>query len=308
MICIYHSRDLDGYTSGAIVKRKYPEAKLIGYDYGEPFPFDKIGNGEDVIMIDVSLKMPEMRKLGEQTGGKLIYIDHHKSAISDFEKECLTGKFVKSDYVDGISIYRTPEMCAVLKDGIAACEVGWKYLFPGEALPKSVELLGEYDTWRNGDKQKWENEILPFQFGMRVKCNSPETFPVCLFDTLADVEPIYKITDDGRTVLAYQAMISETNCKKSAFEHEFKGLRAICMNVGGINSDAFKSIYDPEKHDIVMPFYFTGKHWSFSLYSSKPEIDVSVIAKSMGGGGHFSAAGFESKDIYTVFPFMKKLK
>ena len=149
---------------------------------------------------------------------------------------------------------------------------------------------------------------MPFQFGMRVKCNSPETFPIGLFDTLADVEAIYKVTEAGRTVLAYQAMISETNCKKAAFEFEFKGLRAICLNGGGFNSDVFKSVYDPAKHDIMMPFQFTGKFWTFSMYAIKPEIDASAIAKSMGGGGHKSACGFEVKDIYTVFPFMKNLK
>ncbi len=40
MIGIYHSADLDGFTSGAIIKRKYPNAKMIGYDYGNPFAMD----------------------------------------------------------------------------------------------------------------------------------------------------------------------------------------------------------------------------------------------------------------------------
>lgn len=31
MIGLYHSEDLDGFTSGAIIKLKYPEAKMIGY-------------------------------------------------------------------------------------------------------------------------------------------------------------------------------------------------------------------------------------------------------------------------------------
>lgn len=33
MICIHHNKDMDGYTSGAVVKHRYPEAKLIGWDY-----------------------------------------------------------------------------------------------------------------------------------------------------------------------------------------------------------------------------------------------------------------------------------
>jgi hypothetical protein len=60
MIGICHSRDLDGYTSGAILKLKYPEIKLIGYDYGQPIPWDQIPVGEAVIMADVSLPMSDM--------------------------------------------------------------------------------------------------------------------------------------------------------------------------------------------------------------------------------------------------------
>jgi nanoRNase/pAp phosphatase (c-di-AMP/oligoRNAs hydrolase) len=32
--------------------------------------------------------------------------------------------------------------------------------------------------------------------------------------------------------------------------------------------------------------------WKVSLYSTKPEIDCGAIAKTFGGGGHYSAAGF----------------
>jgi oligoribonuclease NrnB/cAMP/cGMP phosphodiesterase (DHH superfamily) len=53
MIGVYHNRDLDGFTSGAIIKLKYPDAKMIGYDYGQPF--EQEVTGEPIIMADVSL-------------------------------------------------------------------------------------------------------------------------------------------------------------------------------------------------------------------------------------------------------------
>ena len=94
MICIYHSRDLDGHTSGAIVKRWHEQfntdpkdvLKLIGYDYGQPVPYDQIPAGEAVVMIDVSLKMPEMAKLAIHSGHQFTWIDHHASAIKDFRE------------------------------------------------------------------------------------------------------------------------------------------------------------------------------------------------------------------------------
>lgn len=286
MICIYHSRDLDGYTSGAIVKRKYPDCKLIGYDYGQPIPWDEIPVGEKVIMIDVSLPMPEMRSLAEKCQFNLTWIDHHISAINDYK-----------NYIGNGESFLYP----VLEDGIAACEGGWKYLFPKEDMPLAVRLLGEYDTWRNGDKERWENEILPFQFGMRRICKSPETFPIELLNSYAKLD-VYEIIRSGQSILDYQRQQNERACK-FAFEYDFEGYKAICLNGGGFNSEAFKSAYDESKHDLMMPFQFNGKFWTVSLYTTK-DIDCSVIAKSKGGGGHKKAAGFQVNDIREVFPFI----
>src|SRR6478752_505357 len=111
MICIYHSRDLDGYCSGAIVKYKYPNAKLIGFDYGQKLPMDEIPSGEPIIMVDVSLPMHEMEELSKHSGYNMTWIDHHISAISDYKNHDHFG------------------ITAVLENGISACEGAWKYLF-----------------------------------------------------------------------------------------------------------------------------------------------------------------------------------
>lgn len=116
MICIYHSRDLDGYASGAIVKLKYPDAKMIGYDYGQPFPWDKIPDMDDVIIIDVSLPMDDMERLAMMCS-KFTFIDHHTTAIKDFQSRVWPG-----------------HVNAVLENGISACEGGWKYLFPNDSI------------------------------------------------------------------------------------------------------------------------------------------------------------------------------
>lgn len=288
MICIYHSKDLDGCCSGAIVKYKYPDVKLMGYDYGQPFPFtDEELIGEEVVMIDVSLPLPDMFRLAV-TCRHLTWIDHHISAINDYQS--------MAHHQGGEHI------TAVLENGIAACEGGWKYLFPDVEIPTAVKLLGEYDTWRNQDKERWDNAIMPFQYGMRMICNTPETFPQDLFkhyDIITD-NPVYGIIHAGKTILTYQKQQNERACR-SSFEIEFEGLRAICLNNGGANSQVFNSVYDPEKHDLMIPFVFTGKHWTFSLYTTKDEIDCSVIAKSKGGGGHKKAAGFQLKELPEQF-------
>jgi len=286
MICIYHSADNDGFASGAIMKRKYTNAVMIGYNYGEQLILPKDYNGEPIIMADVSMKMPEMKKLAEVSNNQFTWIDHHRSKIQEYY-----------DFVGDGELFCT----SVLEDGISACEGTWKYLFPDEPMPRGILLLGEYDTWRNGDKDRWENQIIPFQFGMRSICNSVETFPSYLFGDNDEI--IDLIIEKGKAIIKYQSMVHQ-HIFRSAFEYEFEGLRAICMNIGGVNSEAFKSVYDESKHDIMIPFFFTGKHWKFSIFTTK-EIDCSLIAKKRGGGGHAKACGFEVNDISEVFTHMK---
>lgn len=312
MICIYHNRDLDGFCSGAIVKKKFPDAKLIGYDYGQPFPIDKISKGETVIMIDVSLPMHAMNDIA-LLSKDFTWIDHHISAINDY------NKFISHGNPEATALEKYCK--AVLENGISACEGGWKHFFPNEPMPEAAKFLGQYDTWRNGNKVKWDGEILPFQFGMRLECNSVESFPDILFEPMsyAIEKTIINIVKQGRTILKYQAQVSELNCKKNSFESDVfdymymapyigkqrpsgRPLRAICLNGGGFNSDVFKSVYNPEIHDVMMPFQFDGKQWTFSLYTTKDEVDCSEIAKRQGGGGHKKAAGFQKKYLHDVFP------
>ena len=78
MICIYHSRDLDGWMSGAIVKLAFPDVEFIGWDYGQPLP--DIYDEDQVIMVDVSFPRDAMVEISQVNG--LIWIDHHISAIN----------------------------------------------------------------------------------------------------------------------------------------------------------------------------------------------------------------------------------
>lgn len=280
MICIYHRKDLDGYCSGAIVKRKFPDCQLVGYDYGDDWPLtDEQMKNQDLIMIDVSVPISKMVSIAVNTH-HLTWIDHHISAINEF------NEFLY------YSLALQTKVTAVLKVGVAACELAWEYFFPTLPMPAAVKLLGEYDTWRNENKEHWDRLIMPFQYGMRLNCNSPETF---LEDLLEDVVDIEYIANEGRTVLRYQQQQDKRACS-IAFPVDFEGYRAICLNAGGGNSQMFDTVYDEEKYDLMILFVYTGRHWKFSLYTTK-DIDCSAIAKRYGGGGHKKAAGFELPEL-----------
>lgn len=153
-ICFYHSGDLDGKCSAAIVRRKFPDCELYGINYGELFPMGDI-IGREVIMVDFSLPWPLMQEMA-QKASHLIWIDHHQTAIDEFGKQELP--------------YNGTRVFPVLCIGVAACELCWEYFFPEKEMPVSVYLLGRYDVWNH----KSDNRILPFQYGMRQDNWNPE--------------------------------------------------------------------------------------------------------------------------------------
>lgn len=107
--CIYHSIDLDGYMSAAIVKHWWLENStkgavtggifnetdilvdivkedsiiFIGYNYGQHIP--DLSKYDKVIMCDISFPKEEMLNLWATKGLNFIWIDHHISAIKDME-------------------------------------------------------------------------------------------------------------------------------------------------------------------------------------------------------------------------------
>ncbi len=67
------------------------------------------------------------------------------------------------------------------------------------------------------------------------------------------------------------------------------------MNKGMCNSQAFASVWDPEKHDAMCAFARRPDgQWTLTLYTTKPGVDLGEFCKRHGGGGHVQAAGFQT--------------
>jgi hypothetical protein len=213
------------------------------------------------------------------------WIDHHKSAIDAY-----------NDAVENGIGFRSMDV-HVLEVGRAACELTWEYLFPGEELPLAVLLLGAYDVWRKKDLKAWEEQVMPFQYGIRMESSSVDTFPMTLLDSDYRVEGIIQI---GNSILEYQKGQNE-GLMKGAFKTEVHGYQAVCCNIGlvNFNSQSFSSVFDPEEDEIMIAFCYLGPsldQWRISFYTEDPNIDVSVLAKKYGGGGHRGAAGCQVRN------------
>lgn len=99
----------------------------------------------------------------------------------------------------------------------------------------------------------------------------------------------------GDIALRVEAKTNEVYATSCAYETEFEGLRCIAMNRMCCNSKAFDPIVDPVRHDAMLTWGWRGGKWTVSLYAAREDVDVSVIARRYGGGGHKGAAGFQCR-------------
>lgn len=327
-VCIYHSIDLDGWMSAAIVKhwyvtngnklesiselelnnkidknskelintgKYYPSKEannlwFLGYNYGQPIP--DLSKYDRVIMVDISFPKDEMEKIAKSGIGisNFIWIDHHISAIKDISET----DFAKT--ADGIRNTK-----------FAACELTWKYFFPDETMPEIVRLLGRYDCFGHKGTDE-ETEVLEFQYAARTVISNYEQAYYYLQSYLQDDTAIIdSLPLDGSAI--YKYLITEAKqAYKNGFELDFDAptLGIEYINNNGvknkykfiaINKERFNPInfgvdYHKDDYDGAACFHYDGKVWKWSLYNDNGVVDCSIIAKQFGGGGHKGAAGF----------------
>ena len=297
VLCFYHRKDWDGLASGAIVKRRYPEAELIGYDYTDnwltqEWVAGKVTKDTVVFMVDVCAPWDVMIKI-LQRAASFTWIDHHITSI----------QAAPAIFMNGANV-----ACQV---GKAACFLTWSYMFPGLQVPPCIELLAKYDIWDNKDADFWERWILPFQFGMRQIPLAIEAVPEWVFLPVQLASGIFiKEFEEtmlaGRAILTYQEQ-QNVGAMKSAFSatlylpRAVNGSRmytALCCNGGAHNSLTFKSRYTPEQFELMLSFHFNGDRWKATIFTERQNVNCGEIAKALGGGGHQKAAGFVVEDIF----------
>ena len=291
IVCIYHCVDLDGWMSAAIVKHWFnstveiPNVKgvpintlqFIGYNYGQSIP--DLSEYDKVIMCDISFPKEEMDKFELK---RLVWIDHHISAIKDSEPY---------PYNDAFGIRDVQ---------FAACELTWQYFFPSEPLPEIVRLLGRYDCFGHKGTDE-EQKVLEFQYGARmVISNYEQAYDFLISNINCGNSVCESIHIDGAAIYRYLCTEAKQTYKNgfeivlSEFIEEGKSRyhKFICINKERFNPINFGIDYHEDGYNGVACFHYANGMWNFSIYNDNGLVDCSVIAKQYGGGGHKGAAGF----------------
>lgn len=279
---IIHHYDLDGHCSAAIIKFMYPAATTYEINYGSDIPWDLIKDN-NVVIVDFSLELEDMKRALKEAK-KLIWIDHHVSAIEDLESI--------SDSIEGLRD---------IEETYSGCELTWNYLFPDKPMPRAVKLLGRYDVHDYAD-----STVLPFQYAMRTKNTDPKdgmNLWVNLFenqdepgefDFLDRENMIEDIVEEGRPIAKYVENRNIDFVKGNAVCVHLAGYKFLAVNTYLENSNALEKVFNTAKWDAMMVFYRKSGGWSVSIYNGDHAtvVDCVEVAKKYGGGGHADAAGF----------------
>jgi oligoribonuclease NrnB/cAMP/cGMP phosphodiesterase (DHH superfamily) len=304
-IC-YHHDDADGILSAALVNYYVKgEKKFIKSSYGMEIKWEDIGVDDTVYIVDFSFPTHEMDKLC-LVAEKVIWIDHHVSAIEAWDKhlEAMRKKFPEYKDIDGVR-----------EVGIAACQLTEQYFYkqPNNNLlnhrinkpwredcdcSELVETIGTFDVWNKCNEHIKFDKAYKCMLGLIAKHNSPEDlFFTEYFTGRYPWSMVKELVNDGSVVQSYLENFQNEKINKNAFETKLFGKKAIVVNTPLKGSGPLIDIYNNGGYDIMCVFFFNGKYWEYSFYTEKEDINCAYICKNLAkddtkiGGGHKKAAG-----------------
>ena len=281
MLCVYHSADHDGKGSAAIVKYVHKDCELLGFNYDQEIPYDEIEKHQDIVICDVSFPMEFMFKLNREKN--LVWLDHHASAINAYDE------YMKA-HDEGFGIKGLRSITN------AAIELTWLYFIPDKEVPLGVKLLALNDLFDLKDKR-----VRPFEFAFQsLGVNRPyEKVWRDLFENNIDVD---LMVEKGTAILSYIKNRDYRLVRNMAFEGKFQNLRFLAANTAQAGSDFFDSLDNVKNYDFMVCFSLNKRNkWNFSFRTTRDDVDVSLIAKTLGGGGHKKASGASGLDELPIW-------
>lgn len=294
---ILHHGDWDGMVSAWCVVGYYPmdaeQWDLHPVQYGSPVPKGVVGY-DRVFVLDFSYSADVLVELAQRNDA-LTVIDHHKTAV------------------ENLASWVPPENTTVILESerngvaVAACELCWDHVWAvKKCKPPKAPLLVQYaadrDTW--AFRLPWSKEVsahmqsVPMELHLCAELHamfSHEILGVGYVASLGNAIIRYQ-----RTCIDQAVKAAEKLCLPILVGGELRGEAlglAANMPVSSLISDtagelARKEI-DGRQVDFGCCYFRVDDEWVYSLRSSGT-IDVSMVAKGLGGGGHKTAAGFKS--------------
>lgn len=264
-LCIYHGNCADGFGAAWVVAQHYgPEnVELFAATYGGPPPDV---TGRRVVMVDFSYKRPVMEHIIADCEWLLV-LDHHKTARDD-----LAGLVCGEKDVE-----------IVFDMGRSGAMLAWDYFNPGKPPLPLIKHIQDRDLWQfahPGTREIQANLFsYPYELGVWTNLMHART------DTM--------MMEGAAIERKHHKDIAELLAAQGQMNMEIGGYLVPVANLPYIFSSDAGHVMS-KGHE-----YFAACYWDkadvrvFSLRSDPVGgMDVSLIAKEYGGGGHPNASGF----------------
>lgn len=264
-LVIYHAHCPDGFCAAWCAWKRFgDDADYVPAQYGEAPPPAGDLSARRVYVVDFSYKRQALADMAEACD-RLTVLDHHKTARAD---------------LDGLT---APGLSITFDMDKSGGRLAWEHFFPGEDAPWLVDYTEDRDLWR------WR---LPHSKAVSAALHS-HPFDFRLWHELAAFgrHPPEGFITEGQAILRYQARQVEAICA-NAREVEVGGHRVLAACTSVLFSEVAGELAEGRPFGAAWFVRADGrKQWS--LRSREGGVDVSEVAKALGGGGHKGAAGFE---------------
>lgn len=302
-LVIYHADCHDGFCCAWLLKKTFPGAKFVPAKYGDDPPEDL--DGRDVFIVDFSYKRDTLIEVCHQANS-VVLLDHHNTTREEWidkyappvPENCWFkvdlsksgARLVWEHICDHLAPWRKGDMSRYGNHRISPHSL--MYLYPFTPCPSKkcppwfVEYTEDRDLW------KWE---LPYSGEINAYIRSyPMEF--AQWDLhIANIEPkspYWKsVIRKGEAILRHNRIVVQDHCNR-AEEIEIAGYKVLAVNATVLQSEIAGKLSLGRPFGACYVDNIDGtRTWSLRSRGGGG-IDVSEVAKKMGGGGHRNAAGF----------------
>lgn len=305
MIHLFTHNDLDGVGCGIVAKYAFGDKAEIRYNSVAGINFqvgrwlermNSKSKKQDMLFItDLSVNEEIEKALHEfsEAGGKVMLIDHHKTALH-YNK--YAWAVVQVEHQDGRLASATSLLYEYLKqEGL---------ITPAKPLDEFVQLVRQYDTW------EWEkaHNVQAKRLNDLFFLLALDDFEQKMLDRIKEHDHFVFDEFEKRLLEIEEEKIERyVRRKRREMVQHFVG--ELC--VGIVHAESYHSELGNElgkenTHlDYIAIINMGGKKISFRTIHD--HIDVSMVAGEFGGGGHAKAAGCtlteEAYAMYVEEPF-----
>ena len=301
--CFYHANCIDGLASAWLVKKHYPQARLIGMDYKNPPSEYPTGL---VFMVDYTVaNKHQMEDLIEHSD-RFIHLDHHLG-VQDLILELK-------------ELYPTDRYQAIFDLEQSGAGLTWSYFYPGQSKPCLIQLVEDRDlfTLQYPSTNGFHSGIRYYGYNDSDLGFNLEVFDKCLNNAVFFNQVIR--TGTGLLKINHDRHLRQIQSTYQVIEVDVPRT----INPSGQLCIPFTQVVQPE--DSTDQTQLMIQKNLFLIHQSMPLVaafyddpdddalkvrlttfepyDILPIAKYYGGGGHPRASGFHLKKSH---PLAKEL-